>query len=154
MDSGAKVKMRRKVRGLRAIERQVLKERRSPGAPESNAQHEKPNPAGTPRVDPPDAAVAPMAAAPQPCPPSDPDVIRPEHFLEATGVAGAGDVRVGEEAGEVVLGYCAAVRGILNDSQGGPFHPPGLRMSEALQDVRGSLDRSLQGKKGGLPSRC
>jgi hypothetical protein len=56
--------------------------------------------------------------------------------------------------GEVVLGYCAAVRGILNDSQGGPLHPPGLRMREALQDVRDSLDRSLQGEKGGLQSRC
>ncbi len=56
--------------------------------------------------------------------------------------------------GEVVLGYCAAVRGILNDSQGGPLHPPGLRMSEALEDVRDSLERNLQAKKGGLPSRC
>jgi hypothetical protein len=57
-------------------------------------------------------------------------------------------------AGEVVLGYCAAVRGILNDSQGGPLHPPGLRMSEALQEVRDSLDRNLGAHKGGLPSRC
>jgi hypothetical protein len=30
-----------------------------------------------------------------------------------------------DEAGEVVLGYCAAVRGILNDDQGGPRHPAG-----------------------------
>jgi hypothetical protein len=54
----------------------------------------------------------------------------------------------------VVLGYCAAVRGILNDSQGGPLHPPGVRMSEALQDVRDSLDRNLQAKKGGVERRC
>jgi hypothetical protein len=53
-----------------------------------------------------------------------------------------------------VLGYCAAVRGILHDSQGGPLHPPGLRMREALQDVRDSLERNLQAKKGGLQSRC
>ena len=56
--------------------------------------------------------------------------------------------------GEVVLGDCAAVRGILNNSQGGPLRPPGLRMSEALQDVRDSLDRNLQAQKGGLQSRC
>jgi hypothetical protein len=34
-------------------------------------------------------------------------------------------------ASAVVLDYCAAVRGILNDDQGGPLHPPGLRMAEA-----------------------
>jgi len=50
--------------------------------------------------------------------------------------------------------YCAAVRGVLNDSQDGPLHPPGVRMSEALQDVRDSLERNLQAKKGGVPSRC
>lgn len=54
----------------------------------------------------------------------------------------------------MVLGYCAAVRGILNDSQGGPLHPPGVRMSEALQEVRDALDRNLGAQKGGLPSRC
>jgi len=48
----------------------------------------------------------------------------------------------------VVLEYCAAVRGILNDDQGGPLHPPGLRMAEALQEVRQSLERSLGAKTG------
>src|SRR3954471_21854305 len=37
-----------------------------------------------------------------------------------------------DPAGGLVLEYCAAVRGILNDDQGGPLHPPGLRMAEAL----------------------
>jgi hypothetical protein len=55
---------------------------------------------------------------------------------------------------EVVLDYCAAVRGIINDGQGGPLHPPGLRMSEALGDVRRSLQRNLRRKKGGAPKRC
>lgn len=73
---------------------------------------------------------------------------------EATSVATAEEPKIEDEAGEVVLAYCAAVRGILNDSQGGPLHPPGLRMSEALQEVRDSLDRNLGAKKGGLPSRC
>ena len=53
-------------------------------------------------------------------------------------------------AQDVVLDYCAAVRGILNDDQGGPLHPPGLRMAEALEDVRASLQRNLATKKGGL----
>jgi hypothetical protein len=33
----------------------------------------------------------------------------------------------------VVLDYCTVVRGILNDDQGGPLHPPGLRMADALR---------------------
>jgi hypothetical protein len=53
--------------------------------------------------------------------------------------------------GAVVLGYCTAVRGILNDDQGGPLHPPGLRMAEALNEVNESLQRNLDAKKGGSP---
>jgi hypothetical protein len=51
--------------------------------------------------------------------------------------------------GSVVLAYCAVVRGILNDDQGGPLHPPGLRMAEALTEVEESLQRNLDAKKGG-----
>jgi hypothetical protein len=51
--------------------------------------------------------------------------------------------------GDVVLDYCAAVRGILNSDQGGPLHPPGLRMAEALNEVHESLQRDLGAKKGG-----
>jgi hypothetical protein len=54
----------------------------------------------------------------------------------------------------VVLDDCVAVRGILNDSQGGPLRPPGLRMSEAFGDVRQSLRRNVRLKKGGTRSRC
>ena len=54
-----------------------------------------------------------------------------------------------DSASAVVLEYCAAVRGILNDDQGGPLHPPGLRMSEALEEVRESIQRNLDTKKGG-----
>lgn len=53
-------------------------------------------------------------------------------------------------AADVVLEYCAAVRGILNDDQGGPLHPPGIRMADALGQVRESLQRNLEAKKGGL----
>jgi hypothetical protein len=54
-----------------------------------------------------------------------------------------------DSAGAVVLDYGAAVRGILNDDQGGPLHPPGLRMAEALKEVRASIGRNLDAKKGG-----
>jgi hypothetical protein len=53
-----------------------------------------------------------------------------------------------DSASAVVLDYCAAVRGILNDDQGGPLHPPGLRMAEALEEVRESIQRNLDAKKG------
>src|SRR5262249_56442497 len=60
-----------------------------------------------------------------------------------------------EEAGRVVLDYGAAVRGIPSDDQGGPLHPPGLRMAQALQEVRASLQRNLDAKKGGaVRSSC
>ena len=54
-----------------------------------------------------------------------------------------------DAAGGVVLDYCTAVRGILNDDQGGPLHPPGLRMAEALKEVQASLRRNADEKKGG-----
>jgi hypothetical protein len=72
---------------------------------------------------------------------------------EATGAAEAtaapAAVEAADDAGGVVLDYCAAVRGILNDDQGGPLHPPGVRMAEALREVRESLQRNLDAKKGG-----
>jgi hypothetical protein len=72
---------------------------------------------------------------------------------EATGTAtlagGDPSPAVVEPAGSVVLDYCAAVRGILNDDQGGPLHPPGLRMAEALGEVQESIQRNLDAKKGG-----
>jgi hypothetical protein len=110
MDSHAKVQMRRKVRGLRPIEREVLHERR-----EQEAVSEE---IASSRDD-----------QPEPC-------------------------RLSEDAGAVVLDYSAAVRGILNDNHGGPLHPPGLRMAEALDEVRQSLKRNLEVKKGGAPKRC
>jgi hypothetical protein len=135
LDSQAKVKMRRKVRGLRAIERRVLADRRQAATPDPPLPQESPQGDGTPCIDPSEAATT------APCAPG------------ALGVATPGHAPVEDEAGEVVLGYCAAVRGMLHDSQGGPLRPPGLRMREALQDVRDSLERTLQAQKGGLQSR-
>jgi hypothetical protein len=117
-DSHAKVTMRRTVRGLRTIEREVLQQRR-PIAAEA-------------------PAVAPVAPLPAPQPPAPPwakDV--------PTATASPAD------AGEVVLDYCSAVRGLLNDDQGGPLQPPGLRMAEALGEVRASLQRNLDANRGG-----
>jgi hypothetical protein len=110
MDSHAKVQMRRKVRGLRPIEREVLDERRR----QTSAGEEE-------------ASDRNASAAPS---------------------------NLSEEAGAVVLDYCAAVRGILNDNHGGPFQPPGLRMADALDEVRQSLDRNMEAKKGGAAKLC
>lgn len=111
-DSHAKVKMRKKVRGLRGIERSVLEDRQ---AADAEAKAPKPD----------DAA----GADPEPA------------TVETKGA----------DADEVVLDYCSAVRGILNNDQGGPLHPPGLRMADDLREVRASLQRNLDAKKGALP---
>jgi len=105
-DSHAKVQMRRKVRGLRTIEREVCATRRTaePPSPDTDGRE-------VPAVD-----------------------------------GGQAD----EPPPDVVLDSCAAVRGILNDAQGGPLHPPGLRMAEALGEVHASLRRNLEAQKGGL----
>ena len=70
-------------------------------------------------------------------------------LLVSRGVAAGEAAGSNDPGGEVVLDYCAMVRGILNDDQGGPLHPPGLRMAEALTEVRASLQRNLEAKKGG-----
>jgi hypothetical protein len=78
------------------------------------------------------------------------DDVTPE-APEATGTATAADrpPAVVDPAGSVVLDYCAAVRGILNNDQGGPLDPPGVRMADALGEVQESLQRNLGAKKGG-----
>jgi len=58
-----------------------------------------------------------------------------------------------DSASAVVLDYCAAVRGILNGDQGGPLHPPGLKMAEALNEVRESIQRNLDEEKGGFEEK-
>jgi hypothetical protein len=73
----------------------------------------------------------------------------PEATATATAAVAKQSPTVVDPAGSVVLEYCAAVRGILNDDQGGPLHPPGIRMAEALTEVHESLQRNLEAKKGG-----
>ncbi len=57
-----------------------------------------------------------------------------------------------DSASDLVLDYFTAVRVILNDDQGGPLDPPGLRMTDALHEVRDSIQRNLDTKKGGSQS--
>jgi len=94
IDSTAKKRMRSKIRGLRAIEREVL-----------------------------EAQQVDMG-----------DTISPSKEQEKTTILAG-------ESGQAVLDYCSVVRGILNDNHGGPYHPAGLRMLEALHDVQESLGR-------------
>lgn len=108
-DSHVKVQMRKKVRGLSAIEREVLAEQAARAATPR-----------TPTLPPPPSSTAtPSVTAPR----------------------------------DVVLDYCAAVRGILSDDQGSATDPPGLRMARALGDVEASLARCLEAQKGG-PKRA
>ena len=119
-DSHAKVRMRSKVRGLRAIEKDLLAAQRAEelrtqtdGIPAENIASE-------------DIAAAVMDK-------NTPPTLSPSNA--------------------VVLDYCTAVKGILNDDQGGPLHPPGLRMVDALQSVRGSVERCIATKKGARQKR-
>jgi len=154
MDRHATVTMRRTVRGLRAIARRVLAERRPAAAPESPPPPAPPTCAAPPHAALPAAATPAQAATPAPCASSAGGGLHTASALEATRWATAEALAIEDAAGEVVRGECAAVRGRLNESQGGPLHPPGVRMSAALQEVRDALDRNLGAKKGGRPSRC
>jgi hypothetical protein len=79
----------------------------------------------------------------------DPEAMTPAN-MEPMGTPSS--VSDTDPVGGVVLDYCAAVRGILNDDQGGPLHPPGLRMAEALTEVRESIQRNVDEKKRGSRS--
>lgn len=54
---------------------------------------------------------------------------------------------------DVTLDYCTAVRGILNNNHGGPLYPAGVKMADALGEVRESIGRNLDAKKGGRRNR-
>jgi len=123
-DSHAKVQMRRKVRGLREVERRILEERRKGSSP--SASSDEAETAATPTP----ATLSASSSAPSAAASMVPDATR-------------------VEAQDIVLAYAAGIRGILNDDQGGPLDPPGLRMAEALGEVRASLQRCVEQKKGG-----
>jgi hypothetical protein len=122
-DSHAKVQMRRKVRGLRQVERRILDERRKGSPPSVSSGEALPS--------------TPTSATLSASTPAAPTVgaVAPDSALT--------------EAQDIALAYAAGIRGILNDDQGGPLDPPGLRMAEALGEVRASLQRCVGAKKGG-----
>ena len=136
-DSHAKVQMRRKVRGLRTIEQAVLREEAKPA--DSDEQTRQASPPAVASNDEPSAATGTVELPAQ------------DQEVAEAGVSNASEDVAAEPsaAGQLVLDYCATVRGILNDDQGGPLHPPGLRMADALAEVRESLERNLGAKKGG-----
>jgi hypothetical protein len=142
-DSKAKVQMRRKVRGLRDIERAVLK-RRQGTMPQVEARddvsEEGAASSGTSR------AAAGQRGATKTKAAKAEETAQPTKATQPTKSTRPGD---SERAGQVVLDYCAAVRGVLNDDQGGPLHPPGIRMAETLAEVRTSLGRILALNKPG-----
>jgi hypothetical protein len=78
--------------------------------------------------------------------PADTDAEATVTMLAAAANSDPGDP---DSACDVVRDYCAAVRGILNDDQGGPLDPPGLRMAGALHEVGASIRRNLDEEKGG-----
>lgn len=90
-DSHAKVQMRRKIRGLRTIEKEILAEL--------------------------------------------------DEYQEKEGQL---TYKQQTYAVNIVLDYCAAIRGILNDNHGGPLTPPGLRMAKALEEVSQSIERNME----------
>lgn len=135
-DSHAKVHMRHKVRGLRDIERAVLRAR------QADAKVASPHGVAS------EEAVAAAAAAREGRQGHAAAVGPPTAKAVSPGGAPGGPVGA-DAAGQVVLDYCCAVRGILNDDQGGPLHPPGLRMAGALAEVRASLGRLLALNKPG-----
>jgi prefoldin subunit 5 len=121
-DSHAKVQMRKKVRGLRAIEREVIQQQKQPTSSPNTEQERD------------EGVVADTGAVPE----------------RAVGRADKVVETASDGTGGVVLDYCAAVRGILNDDQGGALHPPGVRMAEALMEVRESVQRNLDVNKPGV----
>jgi hypothetical protein len=156
-DSHAKVQMRKKVRGLRDIEKQILLDHQQAQAESAalSAAATVRGPAdGTARES--SAVASQTSSVVTADEPTTTATAAASGALETAGgeVAPAAPlaaavVEAVDEAGQVVLDYCSAVRGIVNDDQGGPLHPPGLRMAEALQEVRESLQRNLDAKKGG-----
>jgi len=99
-DSHAKVQMRRKIRGLRTIEKEILAEL--------------------------------------------------DQYQEKEGQL---TYKQQTYAMNIVLDYCAAIRGILNDNHGGPLTPSGLRMAKALEEVSQSIECSMEQKETPIYSK-
>src|SRR2546428_8222479 len=108
--------MRRKVRGVRAMERRVLEDRRPAAAAEPPPPAERPKTDETPQTD------LPAVATPEACVGSDLGGDRTDSALDATGWAVPGEAGVADEAAEVVFGGVAALPGVLITAHGGTLH--------------------------------
>src|SRR5262249_19166941 len=124
-DSTAKVQLRRRVRGLRDIEKAVLK-RRQEARTQAEAMQEVSK--GSAAASEPASSAAGRQQATRVKGGETAGHGQAATRTKAKAVKKPGD---SEAAGQVVLNYCAVVRGILNDDQGGPLQPPGIRMAEA-----------------------
>jgi hypothetical protein len=142
-DSRAKVRMRKKVRGLRAIEREALGPCRQARTQAKLGKEVAAN----------DKAET-KAKAKAKATPSGATTTKRRSGQAASVMTRSKQDQASHQATEdcaaqVVLDYCAVVRGILNDDQGGPLRPTGMRMAEALLEVRASLQRNLDLNKPG-----
>lgn len=162
-DSHVKVQMRRKVRGLRTIEKDVLARQSGPArGPEKEGLTE-----AIKSVPPTTVVDAGSPSGPEPRD-GESDRRTDGNITEESGVSTRSgspalecppratpseETKQVPETGKVVLDYCATVRGILNKNQGGPLDPPGLRMAEGLKEVRESIQASIDLEVGGIAER-
>jgi hypothetical protein len=166
-DSNAKVHMRKKVRGLRKIEHKVEAEKAAAIAAATAAEAAAVEAAVAAAIAAEAATVEAVAVAATPVSAA---VTGASVASEATAVAAAATLAEAVAAAAVaaetaaiaaaatssadaVMDYCVAVRGILNDNKGGPLHPPGERMAEALIQVREAIRENPEAKKGGPQGR-
>jgi hypothetical protein len=145
IDSHAKVQLRKHVRGLREIEREVLnqcqKAQKEAVSSRESVLDLPPQGSGVGIADSGKRKISDSVLPKSRISTSDP--------LPEIGILPQTTKAVPDKDGQIVLDYCAAVRGILNDDQGGPLSPPGLRMAAGLKDVQASLQRNLALNKGG-----
>jgi hypothetical protein len=150
-DSHAKVQMRRKVRGLREIEKEMLARA---GVAEASRPAAGPTTVAIEYVEQADAPPTTVAVeqVEQTAGLTTVAIEHVEQVADPTTVAVEPLPDGASEQQQVVLDYCATVRGILNDDQGGPLKPPAIRMDAALGEVQDSIERLIGAKKGG-PAR-
>ena len=156
-DGRVKVQMRKKVRGLRAIERAVLDVVRMPPGERPEAAF-----AGLPTshltfTETSDSTDVVTTSREEPT--LDSKESTSYETAAAPGAEPVSNASTGEVADcvqsplwtDLVLDYCAVTRGILNDDQGTTLDPSGLRMARALEEVKVSLDVCKDAQKGGPP---
>lgn len=162
LDSHVKVQMRRKVRGLRTIEKELLARQAGPAqGPEKEVPREEAKSVA------PTAVMVAGSSGPEPRDGGS-DQSTGRNIVAESAVSTGSDSPAVEcspcvtrseetkqvsEGDNVVLTYCTAVRGILNKNQGGPLDPPGLRMADALKGVRESIQTNIDMQAGGMVER-